>query len=255
MRDVVRAGPFTVISNGEYLLFEDGKLKSLDRQPPSRFLGTVGDYTNSTEDLAGLAIDPSRGSLLAVLIETRGLSERLPDGGGVGYTVITLGVLAAALGIVRLLYIVLVGRRVRAQKKNSRADKGNPLGRILALAQDNPDADREQLELMLDEAVLRESSNLESWIWLVRIVSVVAPLMGLLGTVTGMIRTFQSITLFGAGDPRMMAGGISEALVTTMLGLVVAIPLTLLHAVLSNNTKGIVDTLDEQSAGLIARQE
>ncbi|MGY8737033.1 MAG: MotA/TolQ/ExbB proton channel family protein, partial [bacterium] len=103
--------------------------------------------------------------------------------------------------------------------------------------------------------VLRESGKLESFIWLVRIVSVVAPLMGLLGTVTGMIRTFQSITLFGAGDPRMMAGGISEALVTTMLGLVTAIPLVLLHAALANNTKKIVDTLDEQSAGLIAQQE
>ena len=108
---------------------------------------------------------------------------------------------------------------------------------------------------MLDEVVLRESGKLESLVWLVRIVSVVAPLMGLLGTVTGMIRTFQSITLFGAGDPRMMAGGISEALVTTMLGLVTAIPLVLLHAALANNTKKIVDTLDEQSAGLIAQQE
>jgi biopolymer transport protein ExbB len=108
---------------------------------------------------------------------------------------------------------------------------------------------------MLDEVVLREWSKLESLVWLVRIVSVVAPLLGLLGTVTGMIRTFQSITLFGAGDPRMMAGGISEALMTTMLGLVAAIPLVLLHAALANNTKKIVDTLDEQSAGLIAQQE
>ena len=104
------------------------------------------------------------------------------------------------------------------------------------MSADNPDVDREQLELMLDEVVLRESSKLESLVWLVRIVSVVAPLMGLLGTVTGMIKTFQSITLFGAGDPRMMAGGISEALVTTMLGLVTAIPLVLMHAGLANST-------------------
>ncbi len=254
-RDVVRAGVFSVVSNGEYLLFENGELQALSRQPPSRFVNTIGDYEGSTAELTGLAVDPSRGSLLAVLIESRDLIERLPEGGGVGYTVITLGILAAVLGFARLGFIFLVGRKVAAQKKNSRPDKGNPLGRILAIATDNPDADREQLELMLDEAVLRESSNLESLVWLVRIVSVVAPLLGLLGTVTGMIRTFQSITLFGAGDPRMMAGGISEALVTTMLGLVVAIPLTLLHAVLANNTKKIVDTLDEQSAGLIARQD
>ncbi len=256
-RRVTRAGVFSVISEGRYLLWDSNaqQLQELSRQPPGRFVDTVGEYTGSSEVLMGLAVDPSRGSLLAVLIETRGLVERLPEGGPVGYTVIGLGILAGLLGIYKMIVLVLTGQRVAAQKKNSRPDKNNPLGRILAVAVDNPDADREQLELMLDEVVLRESSQLESLVWLVRIVSVVAPLMGLLGTVTGMIRTFQAITLFGAGDPRMMAGGISEALVTTMLGLVVAIPLVLLHAALANNTKKIVDTLDEQSAGLIAQQE
>lgn len=256
-RDVVRAGVFSAISDGQYLLWDSNQqqLQELSRQPPSRFTDTVSSFLNADEPLAALAVDPSRGSLLAVLIETRTLIERLPEGGPIGYTVISLGIFAAILGIARLIWILIVGRKVESQKKNSRPDKGNPLGRVLSVASDNPEVDREQLELMLDEAVLRESSKLESFVWLVRIVSVVAPLMGLLGTVTGMIATFQSITLFGAGDPRMMAGGISEALVTTMLGLVTAIPLVLLHAALANNTKKIVDTLDEQSAGLIARQE
>ncbi len=256
-RKVTRAGVFSVISDGEYLLWDPnlGQLQELSRQPPSRFVETVGEYQSGGDGMSGLAVDPSRGSLLAVLIETRGLTERLPEGGAVGYTVITLGILAFLLGIYKFAVLALTGRKVNAQKKNSRPDKSNPLGRILAVAADNPGADREQLELMLDETILRESSKLESLIWLVRIVSVVAPLMGLLGTVTGMIKTFQSITLFGAGDPRMMAGGISEALVTTMLGLVTAIPLVLLHAALANNAKKIVDTLDEQSAGLIAQQD
>jgi biopolymer transport protein ExbB len=256
-RDVVRAGVFSVVSEGEYLLWDpnQGQLQQLSRQPPARFVDTVGEFESSTEEFAGLAVDPSRGSLLAVLIETRGLTERLPEGGAVGYSVITLGIIAALLGIYKMIVLTITGRKVASQKKTSRPDKGNPLGRILAVASDNPDVDREQLELMLDEVVLRESSKLESLVWLVRIVSVVAPLMGLLGTVTGMIKTFQSITLFGAGDPRMMAGGISEALVTTMLGLVTAIPLVLMHAALANSTKKIVDTLDEQSAGLIAQQE
>jgi biopolymer transport protein ExbB len=255
-RSVTRAGVFSVISEGEYLLWDPnlGQLQQLSRQPPGRFLSTVSEYQGSP-GVAGLAVDPSRGSLLAVLIETRELSERLPEGGYVGYSVITLGIIAALLGIYKMLILTITGRKVQAQKKTSRPDKSNPLGRILAVAADNPDVDREQLELMLDEVVLRESSKLESLVWLVRIVSVVAPLMGLLGTVTGMIKTFQSITLFGAGDPRMMAGGISEALVTTMLGLVTAIPLVLMHAALANSTKKIVDTLDEQSAGLIAQQE
>jgi biopolymer transport protein ExbB len=255
-RSVTRAGVFSVISEGEYLLWDSnlGQLQKLSRQPPGRFLSTVSEYQGS-DGVAGLAVDPSRGSLLAVLIETRQLSERLPEGGAVGYSVITLGIIAALLGIYKMFVLTITGRKVQAQKKTSRPDKSNPLGRILAVAADNPDVDREQLELMLDEVVLRESSKLESLVWLVRIVSVVAPLMGLLGTVTGMIKTFQSITLFGAGDPRMMAGGISEALVTTMLGLVTAIPLVLMHAALANSTKKIVDTLDEQSAGLIAQQE
>lgn len=256
-REVIRAGVFSVIADGEYLLWDPNKqqLQELSRQPPGRFLDTVDEYLAAEEGLTGLAVDPSSGSLLAVLIESRTLIERLPEGGAVGYTVIALGLIAFALGVIKMIWLFIVGRKVSSQKKSNTPDKGNPLGRVLAVAKENPDVDREQLELMLDEVVLRESGKLESLVWLVRIVSVVAPLMGLLGTVTGMIRTFQSITLFGAGDPRMMAGGISEALVTTMLGLVTAIPLVLLHAALANNTKKIVDTLDEQSAGLIAQQE
>lgn len=258
-REVTRAGVFSVISDGEYLLWDPNKqqLQELAKQPPARFVDTVSEYTAATDGLTGLAVDPSSGSLLAVLIESRGLVERLQaqEGGAVGNVIMGLGGIAFLLGVFKMAWLFIVGRKVAAQKKSSTPNTGNPLGRVLAVANDNPEADREQLELMLDEVVLRESGKLESLVWLVRIVSVVAPLLGLLGTVTGMIRTFQSITLFGAGDPRMMAGGISEALMTTMLGLVAAIPLVLLHAALANNTKKIVDTLDEQSAGLIAQQE
>lgn len=257
-RDVVRAGPFTVISNGEYLLWDAAQqqLKVLGRQPPSKFVDTIGEYEGSDDEFTGLAVDPSRGSLLAVLIETRTLVERIPEGGGVGYAIMVLAAFAAVVGAIKFVTIIITAQKVSSQKKNpNRPDKGNPLGRVLAVAKENPDVDREKLELLLDEAVLRETSKLESWIWLVKVVSVVAPLMGLLGTVTGMIKTFQAITLFGAGDPRMMAGGISEALVTTMQGLVTAIPMVLIHSALTYNTKQIVDTLDEQSAGLIAQQD
>ena len=258
-KDVTRVGAFTAISDGEYLLWDpvEKKLQTLSRQPPARFAATIGDYEGGGDGLTGLAVDPSSGSLLAVLIESRSLTERIQqqEGGAVGNVIIGLGLLALLLGIYKMVVLFIESRKVASQKKSSKPNTNNSLGRVLAVAADNPDADREQLELMLDEVVLRESGKLESLVWLVRIVSVVAPLLGLLGTVTGMIRTFQSITLFGAGDPRMMAGGISEALMTTMLGLVTAIPLVLLHAALANNTKKIVDTLDEQSAGLIAQQE
>jgi biopolymer transport protein ExbB len=174
------------------------------------------------------------------------------QGGYVGNVIIVLGGLAFTLGIIRLLIVTIMSRKVAAQQKSDYANRGNPLGRVLAVFEDNREADYETLELKLDEVVLRESSKIQRFSWLVKTVSAVAPLLGLLGTVTGMIQTFQAITLFGAGDPKMMAGGISEALVTTMLGLTVAIPLVLLYDTLSNSARFVVDVLDEQSAGLIA---
>jgi biopolymer transport protein ExbB len=125
---------------------------------------------------------------------------------------------------------------------------------VIGVYEENRATDVETLELKLDEIIMRESSSLEKYLWAVKVVSVVAPLMGLLGTVTGMIKTFQMITLFGTGDPKMMASGISEALVTTMLGLCVAIPTVLLHASVANTCKGVIEVLEEQAAGLIARR-
>lgn len=113
---------------------------------------------------------------------------------------------------------------------------------------------RETLELKLDDAVLREIPALEVRLVWLKILAAVAPLLGLLGTVTGMILTFQQITLFGTGDPKLMAGGISQALVTTVLGLIVAIPMVLLHAMLNARSKGLIQVLEEESAGLIAEQ-
>ena len=258
-REVIRAGVFSAVSGGRYVLWEIdaagvGKLRDLNKQPPARYVNTVAGFEDATSGMVRFAVDPSRGSLLSLLIETPSGMERIHQGKAVGYVIIVLGIIAGALGIVRWLVMTVVSRKVAAQRKSSTPNKGNPLGRVLSVYSDNRDADAETLELRLDEAVMRETARLERFLWLVKVVSVVAPLLGLLGTVTGMIQTFQAITLFGAGDPKMMAGGISQALVTTMLGLTVAIPLVLLHALVANSTKHIVDVLDEQSAGLIATQ-
>jgi biopolymer transport protein ExbB len=253
-RDVIRVGPFNAISNGLYLVYEDGKLRELPRQPAGTYLDTVASFENATGDMARLALDPSRGSILRVLIQSPGFTERIQQGGGVGYAIITLGLVAGALAIVRWVLVSFAGRRVAAQKKSDEIRDTNPLGRVLGVYAANKTADVETLELKLDEVIMRESAGLQKMLWAVKVVSVVAPLMGLLGTVTGMIRTFQAITLFGTGDPKMMAGGISEALVTTMLGLWVAIPLVLLHALVSNTSKGVIEILEEQAAGLIAKR-
>ena len=254
MREVVRAGPFAVISRGKYLLWEpvQNKLRELPRQPPSKYLNTVSGFENLKTGYAVLALDPSRGSLLNALTDTPSPQERITQGGGVGYVILILGGFTFLLGIWRWVVVLSTSRKVTAQQKSDYVDKGNPLGRVLSVFEDNREIDAETLELKLDEAVLRESSSITRYIWLVKTVSAISPLLGLLGTVTGMIKTFQAITLFGAGDPKMMAGGISEALVTTMLGLIVAIPLVLLYDTLANSTRYIMDVLDEQSAGLIA---
>jgi biopolymer transport protein ExbB len=253
-RDIIRAGPFTAISEGAYLNWEpdDQLLRELGRQPPSRHLDTVPAFANASGGYAMLAVDPSRGGLLVALIDAPSNTERVQQGGYVGYVIISLGFIALLVGGWRWVVITLTARNVTAQRKNERIDSGNPLGRVLEVAGQYVDSDVETLELKLDEIVLREASSLENYLWLVKTVSVVSPLLGLLGTVTGMIQTFQAITLFGAGDPKMMAGGISQALVTTMLGLIVAIPLVLLSDTLANSTRKIIDILDEKSAGLIA---
>jgi biopolymer transport protein ExbB len=253
-REVIRIGAFNAVSDGKYLAFEGGKLQELGRQPAGTYLDTVAPFESATGDLARLAIDPSRGSILRVLIETPDAGERVDQGGIVGYTIIALGTLAGILAIVRWVIVSIAARRVAAQKRSDVVLEGNPLGRVLGIYEENSSADIETLELKLDEAIMRESSKLERLLWAVKVVSIVAPLMGLLGTVTGMIQTFQAITLFGTGDPKMMASGISEALVTTMLGLFVAIPLVLLHALVSNSSQGVVQILEEQATGLVARR-
>jgi len=253
-QEVVRAGVFSAVSNGKYLVWESAqeKLRELTRQPPSRYLNTVTPFENAKSGIAVLAVDPSRGSLLNALTDTPNFQERIQQGGPVGYTIIGLGIFALLLGIARWVAVSITSRKVAAQKNSDRVNRGNPLGRVLSVFEENRQADAETLELKLDEAVLRESSKIQRFMWIVKTVSVVAPLLGLLGTVTGMIKTFQAITLFGAGDPKMMAGGISEALVTTMLGLITAIPLVLLYDTLSNGARFVIDVLDEQSTGLIA---
>ena len=123
----------------------------------------------------------------------------------------------------------------------------------MAVYHENRGIATETLELKLDEAILKNTPALQRGLVTVRILAVIAPMLGLLGTVTGLIETFQSITLFGTGDPRLMAGGISQALVTTVLGLGAAIPLILMHSALNTRSKRLLAVLEEQSAGLIAR--
>lgn len=251
---VVRAGPFSVYSDTDFLVYQSGEqaLRALPKQPGG--LGQARDWMVSNESVAVLPLDPTRGSLLEQLQRQPSFHERVQQGGIVGWVIIALGVLGFALAIWRLLLLQQVVQSVRAQMRNlSSPQPDNPLGRVLSVLGPQPQlSDLETLELKLDEAVMQEVPKLETGQGLLKLLAAVAPLLGLLGTVTGMIITFQAITQAGGGDSRLMADGISQALVTTVQGLVVAIPLLFLHSILAARSKGVVQLLEQQCVGLLA---
>lgn len=254
---LVRIGVFNLIAGDRYLTYlpESGTILELARQPQGRYRTMAASlYGAAPNATVAAAIDPGRGSLLALLIEEPSIGERIAQGGLVGYTILLLGLAGLLVALQRWVYLGAVGKGIHGQLKASEPHGGNPLGRILQVYHDNREVDTDTLELKLDEAILREVPRLEKWQGAIKVIAAVAPLLGLLGTVTGMIATFQAITLFGTGDPKLMAGGISQALVTTVLGLAVAIPLVLLHSAVASRSKALVEILEEQSASIIARQ-
>lgn len=255
-REVIRVGAFNIVDgDGNYLAFNNSNLTELPRQPGGSYNSQASDLAEASTGLHQFGIDPTGptgGSFLAAIIDSPTLEERWHQGGYVGYAITAVGVFALLLAIYRLFVLTTVGGRVNAQLKASQANTNNPLGRVLKVHEDNPNMDPETLELKMAEGVLRETPQLESGLTLLKIIAAVAPLMGLLGTVTGMIITFQAITIFGAGDPKAMAGGISSALVTTVLGLLVAIPTVLLHTVVNGRAQSIIHILNEQATGIVA---
>lgn len=253
-QEVIRLGNFNLLSNGEYLQYiaETQKLLPYAKQPPEHFLKSALNYQNSTSGLNAVGIDPSGGVAISTLVDVPTIMERIEQGGLIGYLILGLGALALLMSIERLIRLLIVNYRVSQQMRRKTIDTNNPLGRVLQVYKDNPNLHVEALELKLGEAILKERLPLERFISSIKIVAVVAPLLGLLGTVTGMINTFQAITLFGTGDPRLMAGGISQALVTTIEGLSVAVPIILMHSIVNSRCRHIILVLEEQSTGMVA---
>ena len=257
-REVVRVGAFNIIDvDGNYLTYGNEKLAELPRQPSGNAVANAASLADATSGLSQFGIDPTGptgGSFLAAIIDTPTLEERWHQGGYVGYAITAVGVFAFLLAIARVIMLTMMGAAVNSQLKSGEAKTNNPLGRVLLVSQENPNIDTETLELKMAAAVLRETPKLEAGLTLLKIIAAVAPLMGLLGTVTGMIITFQAITIFGAGDPKAMAGGISSALITTVLGLLVAIPTVLLHTVVNGRAQKIIHILNEQATGIVAER-
>ncbi|MGM0525851.1 MAG: MotA/TolQ/ExbB proton channel family protein [Pseudomonadota bacterium] len=255
-KQVTRVGVFNLISGGDYLIYNDSseQIQPLGRQPEGFITSQTETFTEETDSgYEGVYLDPSRGQILGLLTQKATLEERYHQGGTVGYVITVVLIIGLIIAVYKLVTLTAVGGKMRSQLKNidNPSDK-NPLGRVLKVYQANKNTDAENLELKLDEAILKETPKIESGINVVKIFAAIAPLLGLLGTVVGMIGTFQSITLFGTGDPKIMAGDISMALVTTAMGLIAAIPLILAHSIVAGRSKSIVHLLDEQAAGIVA---
>ncbi len=255
-KEVVRVGAFNLISDGQYLEYtpSTNTISQLTRQPSSRFTTTAADLQQANTGVVPFALDPTGGSILGLLVQAPDTSEQVHQGGAVGYVILGVGLLALLIALERFVSLLLMGGKIRRQLKDDTARDDNPLGRVMKVKDQYPNVAYDTLELKLSEAILREMPKITRNLTLIKIISVVAPLLGLLGTVTGMINTFQAITLFGTGDPKLMAGGISQALVTTVLGLVVAIPTVFLYTLLNTRSKGLLLILQEQSAGIIAER-
>ncbi|MBR9812580.1 energy transducer TonB [bacterium] len=257
-REVVRVGQFQLLSNGDYLAYDDNtqSVSVLPRQPQGYGSGAA-KLQNANAGFTPVGMDPTGaagGGYLKALINSPTIAERWKQGKLVGYVITAVGVFGLLVALWRFLALTALSAKVSKQRKAGEASDNNPLGRIIQVGQKHANDDVETLELKLGEAIIKERPAINRGLPMIKIISMVAPLMGLLGTVTGMIIVFQAITIYGAGDPKAMAGGISSALVTTVLGLVVAIPMLLAHSMLFARSKRILHVLEEQSAGIVAER-
>ena len=261
--EILRVGVFTAATTGNNRFIEvikpkDGSapfIRTLKAQPSGKFRSSMSALIKADEgETVTVPFDPSKGAYFAIEGEKPTSMDRIKQGGTVGYIILVLLAIGMIFAIFKIVTLFLMGAAMRGTAKTKSAGTGNPLARVFEAYETNKNADLETLELKLDEQILRESPKIERFNDVVKVLAAVAPLLGLLGTVIGMIITFTAITNFGAGDPKLMAGGISTALMTTVLGLVAAIPLLLLHAVAASMARGNQQVLDEQAAGLVAER-
>ena len=270
--EIVRLGGFTTLYRaGEESGFlalgpASGRLLAISGEPPWDMAGPLEDFIAGTS--ASAPVDISGGAALRQLSRRVGLWKHLESGGPLIYPILAVGLLGLLLALERFWFL----QRVRANtdqtmnqvnKQVAQGDlegaretasrlKGRPTGNVLLAGLKLEGCSAEVVEGGLAEAMLRELPRLERFLTALKVLAAVAPLLGLLGTVTGMINTFHVITVFGTGDPRLMAGGISEALVTTQLGLAVAIPLLVIASLLSRKAQRITGDMEEKSVALSA---
>ena len=259
--EVVRVGPFIASSNGSYLGYIPSakSLSLLERQVSGDLRSVARDLQAPSDDGSAYrkaVVDPARGVLLTRYVERPNVIERIKNGEVVNFVIIFVGILGVIVAAIQYVYLFVTKSAVRSQVNNLAAPRpGNPLGRvILAFRGDGkPIENTELAELRVSEAVLREIPKLERFQSFLRLAVAAGPLLGLIGTVVGMIITFHAITASGSSDPRLMAHGIGTAMMATVLGLGIAIPLLFINAGLAALSTSVTQMLDEQSQSLLAK--
>ena len=252
-QDVMRIGVFNSVSNGDYLnlVAEQNLLEYLAKQPERSIRRSVKKLQNSG-DYREVFIDPTRGSLLTKLIDRDTWLERINAGGFVGYVIIIILILGLTMGVLRFKFLDEESKSINKELETNNFSDDSILGKLNSIYSKYSGNNPEDLESQLEDILAKATPPLEKNLSVIKLLAAVAPLLGLLGTVIGMIETFQAITLFGTGDPKLMAGGISQALVTTMLGLIAAVPLLFVHNILDSRSRAISQIYEEQAIGLLA---
>ena len=253
-RDVLRIGVFNSVSNGNYLnlVSEQNLLEFLAKQPDGSIKRSAKRLQNKDVSYREVYIDPTRGSLLSKLIDRAGWLQRINQGGFVGYVILIILTLGLTMGVLQFQFLYRESKSIDSELETGNFSNDSILCNLNSVFKSHTGDNPEELEAQLEDILAKASPPLDKNLSVIKLLAAVAPLLGLLGTVIGMIETFQAITLFGTGDPKLMAGGISQALVTTMLGLIAAVPLLFVHNLLDSRSRAISQIYEEQAIGFVA---
>jgi len=252
--DIVRIGVFNSVADGNYLnlVSEQNILEYLAKQPEGSIKRSARKLQNNDVEYREVFIDPTRGSLLSKLIDRAGFVERINQGGFVGYIILLILIAGLVMGVMQFLFLRNESQTIDNELNSKNYSDNSTLGKLNNIYSKYKGDTPEELEAQLEDVLAKTAPALEKNLSIIKLLAAVAPLLGLLGTVIGMIETFQAITLFGTGDPKLMAGGISQALVTTMLGLIAAVPLLFVHNILDSRSRAISQIYEEQAIGYVA---
>ena len=245
--NLVRYGPFNMVKNKSFVKTDiaNNAFSVLQKQPDRSLRRKFKSHYRS-DDYAVAPIDPTRGFLLSLYLDKPSTFERIAQGKLIGFIIVLIGLSGLIFAAYRY-YTLYVYSKTISSNENS-----DVFNKIQSISDKSKDVD--SFERECDEVLLTVNGNLSWGVNWIKFLAAVAPLLGLLGTVIGMIETFQAITVFGTGDPKQMAGGISQALVTTMLGLIFAARLLAMYTLLSEKVSEILQEIEEFVAVTIVKK-